>query len=270
MPDMNMRTFEELKRHQLVTEFNIQSQSELEDYQVKLDDVSNPTQAQDNLVVGVNGESLSHWNESVDFDTWVKMNIGVSGKRGLLIHGNGGLNGGSSGDGTFIQHHGDATSDYLDALVQDVPLVYEGYHKMTSASTQIYMGVSNNANMITPDSALYRILFSHENTQYSNAANDSTRTWESSTLDLDVDTHYRTKIIAESPSSVKFYIDEDYIDTITINIPNEQLGLSVDTNLGTFSQEWAFIRKYTATEPTYTIGAPKNISTALKSFGRAG
>ena len=96
MPDMNMQTFEELQRHQLVTEFDIQSQAELEGYQVKLDNVDNPTQAQDNLVVGVNGESLPHWNESVDFDAWIKIQIEASGKRGLLIHGNSGLSSGIS------------------------------------------------------------------------------------------------------------------------------------------------------------------------------
>ena len=91
MPDMNMQTFEELQRHQLVTEFDIQSQTELTDYQVKLDNVDNPTQAQDNLIVGADGESLPHWNESTDFDTWIKINIATSGIRGFLFHGNSGL-----------------------------------------------------------------------------------------------------------------------------------------------------------------------------------
>ena len=102
MPDMNMQTYEELQRHQLVTEFDLQSQSELTDYQIKLDSVDNPTQAQDNLVVNTDGTPLPHWNESINFDTWVKMNIDIGSKRGLLIHGNTGLSNESSIDNTFI------------------------------------------------------------------------------------------------------------------------------------------------------------------------
>ena len=110
MPDMNMQTFKEVRRHQLVTEFDVQSQSELTDYQVKLDNVENITQAQDNLIVGVDGEQFPHWNESLDFDTWIKINIGISGRRGLLIHGNSGLNSGNDGDNTTFRF----TADFQD------------------------------------------------------------------------------------------------------------------------------------------------------------
>lgn len=271
MPDVNMSVFEEARRNQLVTEIDIQTQVALDGYQVQLSDIANPTQSQDNVVIDRFGKFLPHWNESLDFDTWVKMSMEVAGKQVLMLRGNSNVGGASDGNDTFIQWHGGATSDYHDTPVQDVPLIYEGSHKMTAASTQIYVGVSNIASFISYDSALYRILYNDENTQFSNTANDGTRTYNGTTQDLDSNIYYHTKIIAESASSIKFYIDNAYIDTITTNIPNEQLSLTVDVYAGSAIQAWSFIRKYTATEPIWASdGAEQNIAVALKSLGRAG
>ena len=106
-----MGVYVEAQHNQLVTEFDIQSQAELEDHQVQLADVDNPTQAQDNLVIGGDGVVIPHWNESVDFDTWVKIHIENAGRRVLMIHGNDGLIGVSSIDDTMI--FGDDFSDDL-------------------------------------------------------------------------------------------------------------------------------------------------------------
>ena len=141
MPDMNMQIYEELQRHQLVTEFDIQSQSELDDYQIKLNNVDNPTQAQDNLIVGNDGKSLPHWNESIDFNTWIKTNIGTSGKRGLLIHGNSGLNNPDSISNTFVSGD-DFIGDTLDSSKWDTSIASTA---TVSQSDKLVMNVQNLA-----------------------------------------------------------------------------------------------------------------------------
>lgn len=96
-----MSVYEEVQRNQLVTEVDIQSQETADDYQVKISNISNPTTSQDNVVIS-DGEFLPHWNESLDFDTWVKMRIENSGRRVLMIHGDSVVNNASNPHDTFI------------------------------------------------------------------------------------------------------------------------------------------------------------------------
>ena len=266
MPDMNMQTFEELKRHQLVTEFDIQSQSELEDYQVKLDDVDNPTQAQDNLIVGVDGESLPHWNESFDFDTWIKMNIATSGKRGLLIHGNAGLSSGSSGDDTFVQYHSASTTDYLGTLnIPYTNVIYETQFKQNTH--RVFFGLSNNADALVDDSIfIYEVSPTIIYLQAREEGSD-TVIQDSTTVDAN---YHRYKIELLSGTAHGYKDGTEILTGLSSGLPNENMGLVFDKNIGGGIQDWAFARKYTATEPDYILSTPKNISTALKSFGRAG
>ena len=268
MPDMNMQTFEELQRHQLVTEFNVQSQSELNDYQVKLDNVDNPTQAQDNLIIGNNGESLPHWNESVDFDTWVKMQIGVSGKRGMLIHGNSGLVSISSGDDTFIGYHGIATSDYIDTVnINPTNIVYESVIKVMGTN-RCRWGLAIASDWLV-DVLGFRT-HTVNNLRYGHLGKSSSYTTISESPEMGVGVYKRTKITNDG-TTARFFIENDEIaNGSTTDIPITDLGLIANTSLGTFDQAWAFVRKYTAIEPVVQIDTPKNIVIALKSFGRAG
>ena len=272
MSDMNMQTYEELQRHQLVTEFDIQSQSELEDYQVQLENVDNPTQAQDNLIIGIDGEILPHWNESVDFDTWAKMNIGQSGKRGLLIHGNEGLNGESSGHNTFIQYHGSASSNFVDTLLPGLisNVIFEAKVRVTSASHIMNWGVAETSANSGGD-RMHIKPFSGDTDIYARNSDDGVGTlqqWNAYTFTTD---QWYRLLISNDGTTIHYYFDDNEIGTgATTNLPDENMGLQFNINTGTGEQEFSFARKYTATEPTYTISTPKNISTALKSFGRAG
>ena len=297
MPDMNMRTFEELQRHQLVTKFGIQSQSELEDYQVKLDNVDNPTQAQDNLIVDNNGKSLPHWNESLDFDTWVKMNIGISGKRGLLIHGNSGLSTVSSISKTMLagsefddltgwtQQSGTwtagatltSTADAFLRHTEELPVSSDFIIEMraktgdnfypaiiakgdSTISTSVgYNTWGYSYTPLTPRFRVDNVILDAGNTQLSDF------TW------------YR--LIAKLHLTVGNNIVEMYSDTGTFIDSAETSTDSTNTEdyFGIYNLvdndmeiDWIFVRKHTPTEPNIQISTPKNISTALKLFGRAG
>ena len=296
MPDMNMQTFEEVRRHQLVTEFNVQSQSELVDYQVKLENVDNPTQAQDNLVIGVDGGVLPHWNESVDFDTWVKMDIEQSGKRGLLIHGNDGLSSGSSISDTFLfgdgfvnlnnwnygagasisngtlvltTNHADITNKNDIGVLEDY--IVETRVKTTITGSPVLINTQTDSTMSSTVGYATPWWYNNQNTAYLRVdgvganlgwAQHSINTW------------YQTKLIVPSSTNV---ITEVWDDG-TINLLHTANTASKTTNtefyIGFYyyaaTWDWVIVRKYTATEPTVHIGTPKNISTALKSFGRAG
>ena len=296
--DMNMRTFEELQRHQLVTEFDIQSQSELDDYQVKLDNISNPTQAQDNLVVGADGTPLNHWNESVDFDTWVKMPIETSGKRGLLIHGNDGLSSVSSGDDTFMFFDDfESTMNWTTKWASPLQSSYittSGELRMTeidaTANRLITQSSYNNFIVETAikstntNSAAY--MYAHSSTTWNSndgmnydfqgstatTAIGGVQTVESVTEDLS--DYFQCKL--EIPSSgngvaTMLYPNGDALSTRTGTPTSRTSYVSLFEWQGSYAYIKLFkIRQYATIEPTVQISTPKNILTALKSFGRAG
>ena len=272
MPDMNMRVYDELQRHQLVTEFDIQSQSELDDYQVKLDNIDNPTQAQDNLVIDSDGIVMPHWNESVDFDTWVKIKIGVSGKRGLLIHGNGKLDNGSDGNNTFIAFHGFADANYLDSLLVTVDdFIYESRTRYTfSGNNYVYFGLSDNTLPWTNDGGWYD-MNTIVNRHICHDAGVASVTTTKSPLPT-INQWYDFKIIKVGSTSYAYRDGAAFSAQITSGVPTiSSVGLFMneyDTSQG--EQNYAFVRQYIATEPTIRISIPKNIAIALKTFGRAG
>lgn len=303
MPDMDMRTYEELQRYQLVTEFDIQSQSELDDYQVKLNSIDNPTQSQDNLVVGADGTPLNHWNESLDFDTWVKMEIGISGKRGLLIHGNTGLNSGSNGIDVF-QFFDDATGTFSDNwntssdnLNGDKFSYESGYIKCVPASDGVCkIGIKDTytiSNDVIIDADVY-ISGTQGGAWLVGRYVDVNNNYEMFSYSADIGNSYVIKAVTgvRTASFVANVITEDVWHNASAVVHGDNQEIYADGNLmhsETFTdhasgkigigsyysagvQRWDNIRvrKYTATEPTVQISTPKNISIALKSFGRAG
>ena len=298
MPDMNMQTYEEVHRHQLVTEFDIQSQSELEDYQVQLENVDNPTQAQDNLVISVNGESLSHWNESLDFDTWIKVKIGISGKRGLLIHGNEELANKSSITDTMM--FGDDFLEDLSKWSGDVANYGIVNNKLPMADTTakiIYASIGGLSNTIieskisttsngdTNDYAYgiaYRIDAANRCLFLRRSAGETyARRWGDQAV------YYSTvppqwtdnvygidKVIVGSTVANSIH---SFNGTTITGVANYNSDINADISIYSYATldsdnviDWVFVRKYAAIEPIVHIGTPKNISTALKSFGRAG
>ncbi|MCK5397799.1 MAG: hypothetical protein KAJ33_06090, partial [Thermoplasmata archaeon] len=272
--------------------------------------------AQDNLVVGVNGESLPHWNESVDFDTWVKMNIGISGKRGLLIHGNDGLSSGSSGVDTFDlfdfigytevdpSSHITITNSKIDAIDvttdaayvhKTVPSITDFIHEFEYYRTSGASPYGGQAPIIIGDGygtisastwgtkngiGIYADSNPHM-LQISKWVSGS-RTAGTSIGYSENTLYYITLQRAGTTLTLSVYSDAE--KTTHISGSPQQLSVAstafdtlnfatIDTGYNyqrSFYIQDFLSRKYTATEPTYTIGTPKNISTALKSFGRAG
>lgn len=288
-----MGVYVEAQHNQLVTEFDIQSQAELEDHQVQLADVDNPTQAQDNLVIGGDGVVIPHWNESVDFDTWVKIHIENAGRRVLMIHGNDGLIGVSSIDDTMI--FGDDFSDDLSkwegntsiAAISDGILTITGTgndYKMNGITDipQPYI-VRFRAN-ITPKDDYTFGLFSQSSfiindiEYYTTSSVGRLYTSSSSSrsfISLDTPSAgFKNYDIVYRSGNVHIFVNdvEDTNSPKTTNVPNVPLpiGFRTLTNNSDWLFDYIYARQYAVAEPTYTIGSPKNISIALKSLGRVG
>lgn len=292
MPDINMQVFEEAQRNQLVTEVDIQTQVTLNDYQVQLSDIANPTQSQDNVVIDRHGEFLPHWNESLDFDTWVKMSMEVSGKRILMLHGNPVLSSTSNGATTFNFF------DDFDNLDK-----WDGYGSYGSVSNSIYSilaaGYIKTKTYTNAENHAIRTRFRHNTASYYPGGFG----WMLNTDDMVAVSHYTNdqwghKTIENSISSVNgpysdnnnWYIwdltwtsDESILKysstelSLTTNIPTTSLPIRIGkmttaegSDIGLYC-DWILVRKYTAIEPTWVAdGEEQNIGVVFKSFGRAG
>jgi len=271
MPDINMQVYKEVQRNQLVTEVDIQTQVALDDYQVQLAGIANPTQSQDNIVIDRFGEFLPHWNESLDFDSWVKLSMELAGKRLLILRGNPDVSSASNGSNTFIAYHGAATNIYLDSLLIDASLdfIFESRYKPVSGtSNAVYFGISNNQIPWTDDSAWIDDYVQNRMISY----DDGDTGAQTTTTVLVQGTWYDFKMVKKI-SGISMYKDDEFISPeITTYIPNESCGLFFyEDGARQGEQEYSFIRKYTATEPTWAAdGEEQNIAVALKSLGRAG
>ena len=304
MPDINMQVFEEAKRNQLVTEIDIQTQVALDDYQVQLSDIANPTQSQDNVVIDRFGEFLPHWNESLDFDTWVKISTELAGKKLLMIHGNDGLSSASNGIDVFQRFY-DFEDNTLQGFSASGGTVISSTHAIGSYSVKIddtggaeailsrsdfdyQEGILEWDTYRTPSASVWLAtqiydgatgIFLHAIStaeaikthngaawvDYSNGAASATgNTWEKHSLKFKESTSYLQATVDEVNLGTGTRQNTGTIDTLKYRSatgPGTGLSGYIDN---------IRLRKYTGVEPTSQISTPKNISTALKSLGRAG
>lgn len=300
MPDINMQVFEEVKRNQLVTEVDIQTQVALDDYQVQLSDIANPTQSQDNVVIDRNGEFLPHWNESLDFDTWIKMSMEVAGKRILMLRGNSSISSVSSGDSVFINFDG-----FEDALQGDwttvfTPMNYAATGDYYSGLQSMQVGASgdrgggkwgvafeenvvisfmwkrtstNPLKLIGGDaSTTIYVIWTGDLLQYYDGAQQGSYSlplatgWNKITI-KDIDFVANTYDICVGDDETIVYND---IEMWSSSAYDDFIEFFNDDTVGFGYVDNIYARKYTTTEPKVTVGASKNIAAALKSLGRAG
>ena len=256
-----MQVFEEAKRNQLVTVVDVQTQVALDEYQVQLSDITNPTQSQDNVVIDRFGEFLPHWNGSLDFDTWVKLSMEIAGKQLLMLHGNLNINSISNGDDTFEWYN-----NGFSGIYESSETFGSGYKLITRSRV--------------PDSIAYMCTWADSGsspTRWITLRQRNTGVWAkeendgaTTTTELSetIDSNYHICEIGKITGTAYFTLDG--VDKGTLST-----GAAADADHITNLQsdvitDWAAVAKFITTEPTYSIGAPKNISTALKSLGRAG
>lgn len=177
-----------------------------------------------------------------------------------MYYGNAGATSYWDGSATFLQWHGSATTSFLDSLV--IPyqnIAYESKMKVTASSHNIYMGVSNNADMNLGDNLR---LHAYLTDRYVAARNDGTQSYLTEAPGFPINTYVKTLFTIDT-ATLYGYVDSNEIGSggVSSNLPNTDMGLCVYIDYGTYVQDWSFARKYVANPPTYAFGAEQSVPT---------
>lgn len=157
----------------------------------------------------------------------------------------------SNATNTFIQYHGAATADFFDSLVKSAPFVYEASVKITVAGGDSWFGVTNESNILI-DAAHISIRDSTGKV-YIATYSDYGGSAKPNTKSIDPDTLYLLKVI-NTGALVTGYFNGSKLtgDLGPYGVSDETMGLFLSQNTGGGQQDWSFLRKYAATEPTVT------------------
>ena len=206
------------------------------------------------------GTNIPYWIESktdgTSADIWVKCDL-IDGDTYIwMYYGNAGLTAGSNGSNTFMQYHGAASSSFLDSLNITVPFKYKGKIKPTASSHLILWGLADGYYKATDGILLQS--YSSGGTRAIRTFKAGAESLESESPALSSGTTYTTEIFATS-ASIHGYIDGNEVsDGFSTNIPDTNIGLIFDLTIGTGEQEWSFVCKYTATDPTTSVGTEEH------------
>ena len=203
-----------------------------------------------------NNTELSFWDELVINNTskmtWHKIpaTSTVDTTRIWYYYGNPSVGSASNGTATFLQYHGPSTIDYIDSLsITPSNIIYESYLKVTSATHNNLVGLSNSAT--AADDGMFFQLYNVGNLRRGINENEDTSTIVSEEPDIAIDTYVNLQMVHDG-ATIHYYIDDNEISTgSTTNFPNENLGLFLWNPVGTLVQDWSFVRKHTTTEPTW-------------------
>lgn len=239
--------------------------SAVTDYQVYVNLSSNPINETSLRVYNATSCTLrSYWSENTtagnSYGIWINYSaIAASGWTNdtSIYYNKTGANSVSNGPNTFLQWHGTATSDFLDALLilPSISYVWEGKVKATSATFNVLWGLASVADQSDDCSSIQ----SNNDNRYFTQKVDGTHTVIQEALSLNVDQYYRGKIVFNSTLG-KGYFDNNEISSggISTNLPNSNMGLWMMAATGTCAQEWSFVRKYSSVEPSSTLGSEED------------
>lgn len=180
-----------------------------------------------------------------------------------MYYGNTTVSSLSNGGETFVQWHGAASAIFHDTNVMTIPLVYEGSVRRSATSSQVYFGVGDIQNIATGTSDSLACLVTEDATALAaNARDDGVQSSDSIADTWTVGTYYRVKIVANASNYASYYLKDSTSPdlSLTSNIPDESMGLVYYAYSGTGAQEWSFIRKYAASEPSLVVGSEEQYS----------
>lgn len=212
------------------------------------------------------------WVDSINTTTtkiWVKIPSIPNGTKTIyLYYGNPNAVDTQSGANTFIQWHGAASTNFKDANVIAIPFIFEASARRTAAGSQILFGVASTAALLNGINSVN--IFSHDGAPwtYGLSYKASLEGYVRTSTPWTINTYYKLKIVASASNSVYYEAPASILsDTITDpnRIPDSLLGLGLQIVAGSGDQEWSFIRKYAATEPTTEVGAETVPTTGIGS-----
>ena len=177
------------------------------------------------------------------------------------------------GINTFIASHGTASAEFHDTNLATPPLVFEAKVRQTSDGEYVMWGLGETGELDAPSGDAISVSSNAEyNHIYFKSFNDGTQSYTSDSPHLTKDQWYKVKITIASTSSAALWTEGYDPDlSVTTNIPDEIMGLTMQLSAGTGEQEWSFARKYAANPPTYEFGSEENAPTGptILDFERA-
>lgn len=209
---------------------------------------------------------VDHWRESVVDSGGTKLaivhveNNGVPDTTLYMYYGKADAPDVSSGADTFIQFHGVATATYIDSL--DLPggtnFRYRTRIKVGASGTQNFGCGLANTNDKTDDFGGIQS-YSASNLRYAHAGNEGVQSFDSETPWWGYDTYHIGEALFLAGTKIQGFCDGDQIGgDVTTNLPDEDMGLWLWVVSGSAVQDWSFIAKYAAVEPSFAFGSEES------------
>ena len=201
---------------------------------------------------------IDYWIEDITADPlkmWVEVADDLGSNQTIYVYyGKSGATTNSSGTNTFIQYHGAATATFHDSnVVPYTNVIYEAKVKSVDSVHNLIFGLAS-IDLISTEHALKILSLNPEgqNLRYAYAVDLSGSTNVNETGSFVVDQWYQIKSICDG-TNVKGYVDDDQIGTtITTNLPDGNMGLSMYEYTGNGEQDWSFAHKYNSPEPAFS------------------
>jgi hypothetical protein len=193
------------------------------------------------------GVSAIVWIETILLDNAVDTTI-------YMYWGNAAAVAASNGANTFLQYHGAATATFLDAAVTGTTggVRFKASVKTADAdNNNVIFGMANAAAFA--DEGVLIQVYHNFNLRYTAAYHNGAGTTQSENPTLADNTFHLIEGLLLFGTNFKGYADAgDQIGaTIVATLPDASLGLIMYEALGNGEQEWSFIAKYTANDPTW-------------------
>lgn len=257
-----------LKRHPIYIQNNGLQNS---NYSIKLNITFNTNMSafKDLRFTDNSNNELGYWIEynisNLYADVWVRYPPDLSNTTNTtlyLYYANTSLvNTTSDGENAFLDWHGAASSDFLDAFI--LPANNIIFHAKVNSIDDGAWGLSNTSVLFSDDCLVMRPL-PGSSLVVIYTCNDGTKT------QVNVGTTFSpgSYFINFSFDGVTFrsYFDGVAKGTSTTNIPDEKMGIYYNSVGGTSSQYYSFVRKYNTVEPIYYFGPAEEFNVSFQAI----
>lgn len=155
---------------------------------------------------------------------------------------------------TFVQYYPYTSGNFYNGSNNvNIPFIWEANVARSAGASQVFYGVSNNADPIAAaaDSTIMYYI-DPPTTVWGRVNNDAATTSFSDTRTTTNNAYYRYKIVAFNASFFNYYVDNVLIGQITTNLPNEPMSLVKNDFAGDGYQEWSIVMPYAVDTPQFT------------------
>ena len=212
------------------------------------------------------GGYIDYWVESYVASTsavvWVELPDAVTDPGSDYIwmyHGNSELSDGSNGADTFVQYHGAASTNYHDTNIINGVFKYKSKFRTTTSGAHNHLiGIADRVDPhVAGDGYTFQ---SHYNDDLvrTRSYDEGNTSVVGEAPALTQNTWYIIDLVYDG-TNLYGYVDDNQISTyVSSNIPDEACGLFLNNLGNTGEQEYSFVHKYIANEPTPSYGTTQH------------